>query len=269
MDRDRQSAAVREQFGRQAAAYRGSAIHREGRSLAEALDWLAPGPKDVVLDVATGAGHMALALAPLVARVTGLDLTQGMLEQAAAEAATRGLVNVRWQEGRAEAMPFPDRSFTIVTCRLAAHHFPDLPGFLREAARVLVPGGRFCLIDTCGPEDPFLDAAINEIEWQRDSTHLRSLRPSEWQALLEESSFRVVHLRAGLGEMSMRLTEWMERSATTPERARWLRQRLDRAEPSLRQALALQKEGDDWEFELPFVRILARRSVAYPVPGEV
>ena len=99
-----------------------------------------------MLDVATGAGHTALAFAPHVAKVTATDITEEMLAQAKKLAASRGLGNVKTVPAKAEDLPFPDMSFDLVTCRLAAHHFADVAAFAAEAFRVLIPerpaGGR-------------------------------------------------------------------------------------------------------------------------------
>jgi len=77
-----------------------------------------------------------------VSRVTGLDLTPEMLDQAGRVAAERGVRNVEWVLGNAEELPFEAGSLDLWTCRVAAHHFHDLERSLAEASRVLRPGGR-------------------------------------------------------------------------------------------------------------------------------
>ena len=114
--------------------------------------WLRPQPDWQVLDVATGAGHTALAFAPLVERVVASDITDEMLAQAAKLAAARGLTNVETAHAEAGELPFADASFDLVTCRLAAHHFPDPAAFVAAAWRVLKPGGTFALVDNVGPD---------------------------------------------------------------------------------------------------------------------
>ena len=75
------------------------------------------------LDVATGTGVFARAIAPHCIHVTGLDATQAMLDQATNN--TADTHDIQWVCGDAVDMPFPDASFDFVTCRLAIHHFPD------------------------------------------------------------------------------------------------------------------------------------------------
>ena len=116
---------VQKQFGVAAADYAASAVHASGPSLARLLA-LVPARADwVALDVATGAGHTALAFAPLVARVIASDITDAMLRETEKLAAARGLANVETANGEAGKLPFADAGFDLVTCRLAAHHFPD------------------------------------------------------------------------------------------------------------------------------------------------
>ena len=105
---------------------------------ASAASWRSfdPQPDWHVLDVATGAGHTALAFAPLVARVVASDITGEMLAEAAKLAGARGLANVETAHAEAGNLPFPDASFDLVTCRLAAHHFPAPAAFVaRSQAR--------------------------------------------------------------------------------------------------------------------------------------
>ena len=122
---DELKAKVQAQFGASSDAYAISDIHAKGESLAILLELVQPQPDWQAVDVATGAGHTALAFAPYVARVVATDLTAEMLAKTAELAAARGLTNVETKPADAEALPFDDASFDLVTCRLAFHHFPN------------------------------------------------------------------------------------------------------------------------------------------------
>ncbi len=131
---------VQKQFAPGAADYAISAVHAQGTSLARLLALLPLQPTWRVLDVATGAGHTAHTLAPHVRQVIAVDLTLPMLAQTRQLAQAKGLSQVEVSAGDAEAIPFAAASFDLVTCRLAAHHFPEIGRFLAEVARVLKPG---------------------------------------------------------------------------------------------------------------------------------
>ncbi len=112
-------------------------------------------PGESILDVATGTGHLALAAAQAVGpsgKVTGLDLTREMLEQAKRKAEAKGVTNAEWREGDAERPPFPDATFDAVTCASGIFFLPNQLAALREWRRVLKPGGRV-LFSTFGKDN--------------------------------------------------------------------------------------------------------------------
>jgi ubiquinone/menaquinone biosynthesis C-methylase UbiE len=184
---------IQRKFGEAAAEYAASAVHARGASLARLVELVDPKPSWRVLDVATGAGHTALAFAPRVARVTASDVTDAMLVEAKKLAKARGLVNFRTARARAEDLPFPDMSFDLVTCRLAAHHFENTGAFAEEAFRVLIPNGVFALVDNVSPNSRDWPAVYKDFEKLRDPSHGRCLALSEWAALLEDAGFAVEH----------------------------------------------------------------------------
>ena len=143
--------AARKQFGRTSADYATSKVHAGGMDLHLLVDAAEPSPGATVLDVGTGAGHTALALAPHVRLVLALDITPEMLAEARRLGATNGVVNMRLIEGAVEAVPVLAGACDIVTCRVAAHHFRAPGQAIAEMARALRPGGRLVLIDKLRP----------------------------------------------------------------------------------------------------------------------
>ncbi len=99
-----------------------------------------------VLDVGTGDGTYAIEAAERGAVVTALDLEQEMLDAARARAASDG-VEVTFQQGRAEQLPFADASFDVVIAVTVLCFVPDAQRAVGEMARVLVPGGRVVLAE--------------------------------------------------------------------------------------------------------------------------
>lgn len=210
-------AAVIRQFGEHAANFVMSQEHAKGGDLALLLEWLKPQPEWVVLDVATGGGHVARTLSPRVAQVVAADLTPAMLEAARTHLTEAGCRNVLFVSADAEALPFLAGSFDAVTCRIAPHHFPNPPAFVTEVARVLKPGGRFVLIDNVAPADPALGAFLNEVEELRDESHVRCLPVAEWETLLADAGLELLLSRSG--RKTHNLGTWLARVDTPPDRA--------------------------------------------------
>ena len=257
-DDDAPHALVRRSFGPNAAAYSTSATQANATVLARLVAKVAPRARDRVLDVATGAGHSALALAPLVDRVIAADVTTEMLSEVRRNAAARGASNVVTVQAAAEALPFRASSFDVVVCRLATHHFAAVATALAEMARVLADAGRVVIFDTMVPEDDELDREINAIERLRDPSHVRNHRPSEWRALLARAGLEVAELETEAYDGSEKsLADWTARVRTPPEIVAGLRRMLASARPALRDVLRVQVDGDDVRFDLPRIVIVA------------
>lgn len=180
-------------FSRHAEAYRHSPTHAFGDDLEIVAKLAAAKPGERALDVACGAGHTTLRIAKDGAHVTSVDIAPGMLATTLSLAKERGLAS--WIDAvlaEATALPFVTTCFDLVTCRIAPHHFPDVPAFLREVARVLKPGGRLVLEDSVAPLDPEVAAFLEALEIRRDSTHVHSLADIEWRAGIAGAGLAVV-----------------------------------------------------------------------------
>ncbi|KGP84336.1 MULTISPECIES: class I SAM-dependent methyltransferase [unclassified Paenibacillus] len=191
MSNDQIKGQVRKQFAKNADKYVTSVGHAKGDDLSLLVASSQANSDMKVLDIATGGGHVANALAPLVEQVTALDLTEEMLQVAERFIRGNGHQNVDFVAGDAEHIPFEDDLFDLVTCRIAAHHFPDVSSFVSEALRVLKPGGKLLLIDNVAPERDENDQFYNEIEKWRDASHVRAWRKTEWVRMLELAGFRM------------------------------------------------------------------------------
>jgi SAM-dependent methyltransferase len=205
-----------------------------------------------VLDVGCGAGHTALAFAPLVADVVALDMTQEMLDESARLAKQRGIANLGFQLGRAEALPFPDGAFDIVTSRLCAHHYADPARATREAARVLRSGGRYLLVDSIALADGVQDTYLNAIEVLRDPSHVRDWGASQWLGMFTDAG-----LEASLvtqWKLRIEFAPWLARIGTARTLAEGIRSLLDAAPREVREALELS-EATGYDFTMPIALV--------------
>lgn len=250
---------VQSQFGPVAAAYTVSMGHSDPEQLAVVVQLAEPQPTNRALDVATGAGHTALALAPHVQEVVAYDLTPAMLEETRRNAGQKGITNLTLRQGAAEALPFPDASFQIVTVRVASHHFADNQAAVREMARVVCPGGRVIIVDTTVPEEESLDQQINALEKLRDPSHVRNYRPSEWRAMVEEAGLQITYLTVDSytegGHIDV--NSWTGRMRTPADKVADIEARFRSASLELIQALDIRLEGDSIRFCLPKITLVA------------
>jgi len=238
---DEIKAAVRRQFGANAAGYVSSAVHAQGADLPVLVELAGLSGRELVLDVATAAGHTALALAPAAGHVTGVDLTAEMLVEARRQAERKGIRNVTFSEADAEHLPFSDDRFDVVTCRIAAHHFPNVAAFCREAARVLRPGGQLLVVDNVVPADDELDRFINTVEKLRDPSHFRALRLAEWEGHVQAAG--LVYSVAHQFTTFMQQEPWLTRMSPAPAVADDVRRRLAQAPDRVKEAFAITAEG--------------------------
>lgn len=185
---------VKAQFGANAAKYVASPRHASGNDLQILTEWTKQEQADKALDIATGGGHCALAVASSVREVTTLDMTPEMLREAEAFLTGKGCTNIQYVQGDAENLPFGNEEFDLVVCRIAAHHFPDAERFIKEAVRVLKSGGSFILMDNVAPESDHLDALYNDVEKRRDPSHYRAWKKTEWMRRIEIAGMRVEQL---------------------------------------------------------------------------
>lgn len=178
---------ITDQFGPQATNYLTSTTHASGWDLERLAAILRGNPGGACLDMGTGAGHAAYAAAPHFARVVAYDMSEDMLALVAKTAKERGFANLETCRGMAEKLPFPDASFDVVVSRYSAHHWHDVGAALREAARVLKPGGLLAFVDIASPGDPVLDVYLQTVEMLRDPSHVRDYSPAEWMAFVADA----------------------------------------------------------------------------------
>jgi SAM-dependent methyltransferase len=179
-------AVTLDQFTRQAAPFAAMPAHADADifDLIRLAARLSPAAR--VLDVACGPGLVSLALAPHAAHVTGLDVTPAMLDQARDLQRQRGLANLAWELGRADALPYPDAAFDAVVTRWSFHHLLDPAAALAEMVRVCRSGGRVVVADvyTAAAEQA---AEYDRLEQLRDPSHTHALGLDDFRRLVRAS----------------------------------------------------------------------------------
>lgn len=234
-------ALVDTQFGAQASAYLNSEVHSQGPDLQALAALVASKPEARVLDLGCGGGHVSFAVAPRVREVVAYDLSAEMLAVVAEAARDRGFGNLKTERGVAERLPFGDGSFDFVFSRWSAHHWRDLDLGLREAARVLKPGGTAAFIDTVAPALPLLDTFLQAVELLRDPSHVRDYTRAEWLAAVGRAGL----LAGGASERRLRLDihSWLERIRTPAVQADAIRALQAAISDGVRRHFAIEGDG--------------------------
>lgn len=250
------------QFAPVASAYVASSTHAHGADRARMLELAALRGHERVLDVATGGGHMALAVAPHVRQVIASDLTLSMLQAAREHILAQGYTNLSYCRCPAEYLPLADGSLDLVTCRVAAHHFGNIRAFVQESARVLKPGGALLVSDHIGLDDPELDAFMDRFERWRDPSHVRAYSFAEWQSFCAAAGLELVHHEAFQWD-SYPFESWTARIRMPATERDQLEQWLLQAEPRFHDYFQIVvQEGRVQSLRGTFGILLARKPVA-------
>jgi SAM-dependent methyltransferase len=181
-----------------AEAYRQSEAHASGPDLDLLVEW-AEGA-ETALDVASGGGHVARRLREAGLDVVTVDPAPGMRADV---------------QAFAEDLPFDDRSFEVVACRVAAHHFADVEAAMHELARVAA--GRVLVVDNLN-----MGGAAEEAERLRDPSHVRNYDEAEWRALYAGAGLELEDVR--VFDRPIDLAAWLERAGCTGNDARRVRE---------------------------------------------
>lgn len=216
---------VKQVFGKNKDAYITSTTHANKDDLQKLVEWINPNNTMTALDIATGGGHVAKVLSTQVRTVFSTDITKEMLENTSHY--LQDYPNIYFIIADAESLPFLDNSFDIVTCRIAAHHFPNIEAFIKEVHRVLKPSGRFLFIDNIAAEMDEYDCFINKLEKIRDYSHVRSHKISEWKIMFDKYDMQL--LREVQRRKTLPFHEWVHRTLDSIEEIETVTQFLEQA----------------------------------------
>jgi ubiquinone/menaquinone biosynthesis C-methylase UbiE len=259
-DADAKKAQVQDYFSRTAEGYVASFSHKAGRDLQRLVEIGEWSTDQYALDIATGGGHTALAVAPLAAQVMVSDLTPRMLEKAREFLLAQGVTNAQFQVADAEHLPFADGTFDRVTCRIAAHHFPAMLQAVKEVARVLKTGGLFLLIDCMAPSDAELDTFDNTVEKWRDASHGRSCTKEEWQDFFAQAGLRVEQME--FFRRTHDYDDWTLRSQLPNNEKAQLEQFILESNPRIQDYFEVVRKADGHleRFSNDFILLKGRKS---------
>ncbi len=252
------------QFGDRAKAYADSALHSRDESL-EVMERMAAtgaGSADpqhrTIVDVGCGAGFTAVAMSPLAQRVLATDFTPEMVRQAHRIGRERQASSMSASIAAASSLPVRTGSVDLLTCRYAFHHMIDAEQVLAEFRRVLSDRGCFLLADTVATEDPEVCQWMDRTERLRDPSHHLNRAPSDLQALIEASGFRVTD--QATSRVRLDLASWTQRSATPPREVAQLRDMLVEAQPSVMEAFEIVRDDPEIRFSWPVLVLRADKA---------
>lgn len=185
---------------------------RAARLAEDVLEFARPRGDERALDLGTGAGALALALAPLVREVVGLDPVPELLALARA----RSLPNTEFVEGDGTALPFADGSFDLAGTHRTLHHVARPELVVAEMARVTRPGGHVLVVDQLAPEDADAAAVLHDFETTRDGSHMRLLTDTGLRELFAANGLSL--LRERLEEEQRELSSYLDLAACDGDR---------------------------------------------------
>ena len=234
--------AIQQQFDSRSQVYLASAVHASGPDLEQARQWLAELDRNASgLDVGTGAGHLAYAMARLLRRVVASDPSAGMLATVEQAARGRGHENLATCLAGAETLPFANDEFGVVATRYSAHHWLDLEAALAQMRRVLAPGGTLLVIDVLGDEDALADTHLQAMELLRDPSHVRNRSARQWRALIAAAGFDLHETMQH--PVRLEFSPWIARMRTSPENVAAIRRLQQGAPRQVADRLVLEPDG--------------------------
>ncbi len=241
-------------WSRQGNHYASSEVHKRGPSLSKLLALARPGRDDVCLDLGTGTGHTAAALAAYAAQIIGLDVSKGMLRSA--QDLYGKLGNLEFVLAPAHDTGLETGSFDLITARHTLHHHPDAVATLAEASRLLKPGGRMVIVDEVTP-DAQVDAWYDLLERTRDPTHVRAYTMSEWRAFIAEAGLEWI-----VGDSDtvydLDVASWIARMSPDRAAEAAVYRLFSTADAHTREVFGITyEEGRAVRFQMPMVLILA------------
>jgi len=201
MDEQQRKAMLKETFDTVSYGYDNRALRFFPASADHMAALLGLRGDEHVLDVACGTGHASLAVAHMLprGRVTAVDFSPRMLDQARQKAALLGIRNVEFMERDMQTLGFPDGHFDVATCAFGIFFVEDMDRQLLHIASAVRPGGRVMI--TNFQENyfhPLKDLMIKRLE-----TYGVQMPPQTWKRISNETGCRELFEKAGLANIAV------------------------------------------------------------------
>ncbi|WP_020532508.1 class I SAM-dependent methyltransferase [Flexithrix dorotheae] len=188
MDQKKHNEKIVAQFSKQASGYTSLPSHSE--ALERLLQLSSVQQDDNVLDIACGSGIVSCEFAKIARHVTGIDMTVKMIDEARKLQVKKGLQKISWEIGDVTDLPYADNHFSIVVSRFGFHHFLNPFQVLSEMKRVCKPKGVVMVVDVSLPDTKI--EKFNEMEKNRDNSHVAALSYTAFQKLFKKAGFSQV-----------------------------------------------------------------------------
>jgi ubiquinone/menaquinone biosynthesis C-methylase UbiE len=199
MDKQTRTYKVRETFDAASAGYDRPALRFFAHAAGQLAERMGLAGDEHILDVACGTGAVSLACAERLGkgRVTGVDLSEGMLEQARAKAAARQLGNLAFRCADLESMDFGADAFDGACCGFGVFFLPDMDAALRTIAHHVRQGGTIGISGfTGGLMEPLSTAFVDRIQG-----YGVEIPPLSWKRLDDAAKHRALYAAAGINEV--------------------------------------------------------------------
>lgn len=197
MDEQQRKAMLKETFDTVSSGYDGGALRFFPKSAQSMVSLLDLRGDERALDVACGTGHASLEVARALpnGRVTGVDFSVGMLDQARRKAAAEGISNIAFLERDMTALGFPADSFDVAICAFGIFFVDDMDTQLAHIASVVKPGGKV-MVSSFQEQHYF--HPLREMMLARLSAYAIAIPAPSWKQVANEGACSALFNRAGL-----------------------------------------------------------------------
>jgi len=182
---------VKRQFDKQAQNFSNWSVTKNIEYQKAYFDFCEISSRDTLLDFACGTGEYAVYAAAIVKYVHGVDISKGMIEVAQKQANKENVYNISFLCHPVEQTPFEDKSFSIVICRSAFHHFEEYDKIFNEMTRCCQNGGRISIQDIVAYSDEKIDCFFEEFERAVDVSHHKTLTKEYIKSLYDQRNIKI------------------------------------------------------------------------------